>query len=228
MATTPDVPAVTMTVAPASERVQLGSRVDVAVVLDVPDGWHIYWENPGQSGLATDVRLTTRPGVIGPVWPAPTRFTADGLTSYGYSGRTGFVFVVFTDRPGPLVLDAAATWLLCRDICIRGEGAARAALTVAGEAPPPPVSSYRSRLPKPFTGKHTLGSTLNLRLPGPGPFDVFPSVPLEGVWAPSWHEEAGVLVLDATFNAPIPPDARLVITRGDQAFTLTLDPSEPR
>lgn len=218
----PVAPPVTMSVVPAAGRVSVGQALDVAVVLDVPEGWHIYWENPGQSGLATDVRLTTRATVTGPALPAPTRFVTDGLTSYGYHGPTGFVFSVATDASGPVVLDAVATYLLCRDICVRGEASATANVRVVKQAPTPPLSPFRSRVPTPFPGTFTLGSALNLRLPGPGPFDVFPSVPLEAVWTPLWREDAGGLVLEASFSAPIPAGAHLVVTRGAEAFTLTL------
>ena len=221
LAADPVAPPVTMAVVPAARRVGVGVPVDVAVVLDVPDGWHIYWENPGQSGLATDVRLTTTAAVSGPALPAPTRFVTDGLTSYGYHGPTGFLFTVTPEEPGKVELTSTATWLLCRDICVRGEGTAKATLNVVKQAEAPP-SPYRARIPAPFPETFTLGTSLNARLPGPGPFDVFPSVALEGVWTPTWREDAGALVLDATFSGPLPPGAHLVVTRGPDAFTLTL------
>lgn len=229
-------PPVTVTLV-APDRAPAGAPFDVAVVLGVPDGWHIYWENPGQSGLSTD--LAVRAGAAaatGPAWPTPTRFTADGLTSFGYAGPTGFVFTVPASPAGALALVTEGTWLLCRDICVRGEGAATATVRVGGRSEAPdPVAPWRDRLPLPFAssgGIATVGDALTVRLPGPGPFDVFPSAALEGAWTPTVREDGGALAVDATLRAPVPPGAHLVVTRGAgadrRAYTLTVTPEAPR
>lgn len=233
-----EVPPVTIAVE-APERPAAGAPFFAAVVLGVPDGWHIYWENPGQSGLATDVRLQAG-GVPteGPAWPAPTRFTTDGLTSYGYAGPTGFVFTLPAQKAGAVELVAEGTWLLCKDICVRGEGMVRTTMPVgrparAAEPNVDPLASHVARLPVPFAesgGIATVGEALTLRLPGPGPFEVYPSVALEAAWTPSLREEDGALVLEAPLRAPVAPGAYLVVTRGEgpdrRAYTLPVTPPE--
>jgi len=51
-----------------------GSTMTAAIRIQVADGWHIYWRNPGDEvGLKTRVEWTLPPGITaGPIqWPAP-------------------------------------------------------------------------------------------------------------------------------------------------------------
>lgn len=233
-------------VAPAD--VKIGTTVPVAVVLSVPAGWHIYWENPGQSGLATDPRLTEATPmdssapvgrvVTGPRFPTPERFEADGLVNYGYDGETGFVFDVHVPARSKLDLDAEVSWLLCKDVCVPGSGTARATLKIRGpafDAPAKdPVAPYLAALPAPFAESggtvSRAGGQLRVTLPGPGPFDVFPSLTLEAVWAPVVTTSAdGGLLLTSPLPASDPGATHLVVTRGvgpaRRGFTLDLSES---
>jgi DsbC/DsbD-like thiol-disulfide interchange protein len=233
-------------VAPA--QVDAGAPAQLAVVLAVPKGWHIYWENPGQSGLPTDAQLTVTSGapgkappidVTGPRWPVPKRFVTDGLFSYGYEGDTGFVFDVVAPAVDRLVVTADVRWLLCKDLCVTGSGSASATVPVRatkGAAKPSadPVAPYVAALPAPFAQSGGTVSRANGQLrvtvPGPGPVDVFPSTGLEAVWAPvTTPSPDGGLVLVSPF--PAAPDGaplHLVVTRGEGATRrgYTLDLSE--
>jgi len=78
-------------------------RVEVRLLLDLASGaervgvlfrpapgWHLYWPNPGEVGIATDLRWQADGARVGDIeWPAPERFSdaASGLTSYGYEGE---------------------------------------------------------------------------------------------------------------------------------------------
>src|SRR5688572_716189 len=67
-------------------RVAPGQELTVAARLDIEPGWHIYWSNPGESGLPTEVELVAPPGFqVGAVrYPGPNRFESPGeITSYG-------------------------------------------------------------------------------------------------------------------------------------------------
>lgn len=235
-----EAPPVVLRLLPEAPVVAAGAPFEVAVLLDVPAGWHVYWENPGQSGLATEVALRAGGApAAGPRWPAPERHEAEGLLSYVYEGTAGFLFTVSAAPAGPLALEAAASWLLCRERCVRGEGRVSDVVTVAAGAPvgsaaADPLAPYRARLPRPFEesgGTAWQDGALHVRLPGPGPFAVFPTEPLEAAWRPSLREEGGELWLDATLSGPLPPGARLLLRRGTgpaaPAFTLDLDPPSP-
>src|SRR5260221_1843657 len=66
-----------------------GQTTTVALRLKMADGWHTYWQNPGDSGLPTTLAWTLPSGVTtGPIaWPAPYALPAGPLVNYGYEGE---------------------------------------------------------------------------------------------------------------------------------------------
>lgn len=105
----------------------------VGIQMDIREDWHVYWRNPGDSGLPTTIRWEEHPflepGEIH--WPAPRRFDEDGITTYGYSDHVTLLvpFRVRQDtaatqwQPGsvdvkPGTITADMNWLVCKDICI--------------------------------------------------------------------------------------------------------------
>jgi len=58
--------------------------VGVDMVLD--DGWHVYWQNAGDSGLAPKIKWQLPSGIkAGEInWPYPQRLSVGPLTSFGY------------------------------------------------------------------------------------------------------------------------------------------------
>jgi thiol:disulfide interchange protein DsbD len=62
-------------VALAVEAEHAGLRLgagELALRFRMEEGWHIYWRNPGDSGLPPDIKLTLPAGVTAgePRWPA--------------------------------------------------------------------------------------------------------------------------------------------------------------
>ena len=53
-----------------------GQSIWVALELDIRDGWHTYWRNPGDAGQATALTwaLPTGWSASEILWPAPERF----------------------------------------------------------------------------------------------------------------------------------------------------------
>ena len=98
----------------------------LGVWLEPDPGWHLYWRNPGESGLATRLRFEIPDARAGAVsWPAPSSFReslgdpGDTLLTYGYDAPV-LLTVEATldgDRPGR-VARVVADVLLCRDECI--------------------------------------------------------------------------------------------------------------
>ena len=65
-----------------------GGKLRAGVYFELDRGWHIYWRNPGESGLPTQLDWQVEAAQVGPVQlPGPEVFTEGGLTTYGYSGR---------------------------------------------------------------------------------------------------------------------------------------------
>jgi thiol:disulfide interchange protein/DsbC/DsbD-like thiol-disulfide interchange protein len=104
-------------------QVKPGDSFRVGVRFRMDPGWHIYWKNPGDSGLSTDVTWDT-PGVtVGEVrWPFPSTFrTADGfIVTHGYRDEV----LLFAEAQaseqatGSLTLSAAVDALVCEVNCI--------------------------------------------------------------------------------------------------------------
>lgn len=98
----------------------------VALRLAPEKGWHVYWRNPGDSGIPTSIAWTLPQGIsAGEIhWPYPHRESLGELTNYGYGDETLHLIpltVAANAPPGPARLLAQAKWLVCADICIPGE-----------------------------------------------------------------------------------------------------------
>ncbi len=164
---------------------ELGLR-DVAELIAVrhriDPHWHIYWRNPGETGLPTRLSVKTEgvePGEV--LFPAPERFVAEGgQVSFGWDNEV----VLFVPLKSPAsALTIESRWLACKESCVPGRSEATLA---AGEAADDPsLRAMLDRLPRPI-GERLLeptwqreGSTLTLtaKLAGASasaPIDFFP------------------------------------------------------
>ena len=119
-----------------------GQSFDLAVRFDLEEGWHIYWENPGDSGLATVVDWALPENIVaGEIqWPAPKRIFLGDLVNYGY--EEGAVFIVTMQAPkdlklgSELAITADLFWLICKETCLPEEATLDLVLPVAGKAEP--------------------------------------------------------------------------------------------
>lgn len=131
--------------------VHAGQPFNIALRLRPAPGWHTYWRNPGDSGMATTIDWQLPPGFAsGPIqWPLPERISSGPLTSYGYGGE---VLLITEITPPPTLapqqtipVAAKADWLVCREICVPQSAELKLTLTVAdgtaGPAAPDPVSA---------------------------------------------------------------------------------------
>jgi len=99
--------------------------VGLELVLD--DGWHVYWQNPGDSGLTPKIKWALPSGIkAGDIqWPYPERINIGPLTSFGYEHEVLLLVPVSLDgaiqSPSNINLHARVDWLACQDICIPGK-----------------------------------------------------------------------------------------------------------
>jgi len=99
----------------------------IALRLRMPDAWHVYWKNPGDSGLPPTLewRVPDGVGVSAIEWPVPERIVVGPLASFGYEHEVRLpvnVAVAAPLAPGDQVrLAATATWLVCKVDCIPEE-----------------------------------------------------------------------------------------------------------
>lgn len=95
----------------------------LAVAFELDPGWHVYWVNPGDAGMATDIRSDdVRVGA--PRFPAPERFVAPGpIESFGYSDE--LVVLLPFERIDESVVELDAAWLVCKEECVYQEALLR-------------------------------------------------------------------------------------------------------
>ena len=103
----------------STDAVLPGRPVQLALRLQLAPGWHTYWQNPGDAGVAPSLDVTASPGTTigGLEWPVPRKVAEGPLTTYAYTGDVVLPFTA-TREAGPLLLKAHAEWLTCRDICV--------------------------------------------------------------------------------------------------------------
>lgn len=124
------------------DAVRPGEPLQIGLRLQHVAHWHTYWRNPGDSGLPTTLTWTLPAGSqAGEIeWPAPKRLPTGPLVNYGYEGDL-LLPVRYTPptdaSPGStLTLQARATWLVCREVCIPESATLALRLPVAQAHPP--------------------------------------------------------------------------------------------
>lgn len=140
-----------------------GQEFLLAALLDMPEHFHVYWENAGDSGLPTRIAVSGPDGfeIGAPRFPGPERFELPGgFVNYGYEERA----VIFVPVKSPEVIERGASfeftleaeWLVCKTACYLQEGKAslRLAATPIGEQPKRAnagrLEPWKERLPRPF------------------------------------------------------------------------------
>jgi thiol:disulfide interchange protein len=101
-----------------TDAMQPGKSFRVALRLRMTDGWHTYWKNPGDAGVAPE--LTIEGVTQSPIdWPTPRRVAEGPVMTYAYTGEV-LLPVTVTATTG--AIKAHASWLVCKDICVPEEG----------------------------------------------------------------------------------------------------------
>jgi thiol:disulfide interchange protein/DsbC/DsbD-like thiol-disulfide interchange protein len=125
----------------ADEAARPGDTVLAGVRLRMPDGWHTYWQNPGESGTATEIEWSLPAGVTAGAiqWPAPEKLVETDITTYVLHGDA-LLIVPLKLSPsapkGPLTLKAKVRWMECSEMCVLGKAELQATLNI-GDATKP-------------------------------------------------------------------------------------------
>jgi thiol:disulfide interchange protein DsbD len=121
----------TATLVTEVDSVQPGVPFRVGLRLRLADGWHTYWKNPGDAGVAPE--LTIESATASPIdWPTPRRVAEGPVMTYAYTGEV-LLPVTVTTQTG--ILQAHAQWLVCKDICVPEEGDFALTLPIGTTAP---------------------------------------------------------------------------------------------
>jgi thiol:disulfide interchange protein DsbD len=201
-----------------------GQPVDVAIVLESEPGWHTYWRNPGDAGMATSVTWTLPKGwKAGELqWPAPRLFKEKEIATFGYGGTAVLLSRLEGEweRPGgTLAFRATVDFLECREVCLPGTETVTLELAVkhlgAAATNAALFVEARSRLPADATGwlataRWSKDATLVVDVTTP------PSVKIGAAEVRFFPHDAGVIEPSA--------EARLT-ERGKNGYSVELTPA---
>jgi thiol:disulfide interchange protein len=135
-----------------------GDTIWAGVDLKMDAGWHTYWKNPGDSGIATTIKWDLPPGVSAgeTQWPLPEKLPPAEVTTYGYENEVMLLvpLTLATNlAPGPLVLKADVSWLECKEQCVPGSAPVEATLNIGSEtktsADAAAIESWKYKTPRP-------------------------------------------------------------------------------
>ncbi|HSV16307.1 MAG TPA: protein-disulfide reductase DsbD domain-containing protein [Tepidisphaeraceae bacterium] len=123
--------------------IQPGESFRLGVAVKIDPSWHIYWKNPGDSGLPTRVKLDLPAGfTAGEVqFPVPRKLTLPGdIVNYGYEDQTMLIVPVSVAKDVAIGstanLKAKISWLVCQEMCLPGKADVEITLPVAAQAQP--------------------------------------------------------------------------------------------
>lgn len=141
----------------------------------IPDGWHIYWENPGDSGIPTTLQWA---GITAGElhWPAPYRQPMGDLVNYGYS-REVILQVPLKALPAAsgYAVEVKAEWLVCHDICIPESAVLKGTIPGTSTEAADALRKAREAAPVDFPGKASFAADdekIQLTLTPNGAWDV--------------------------------------------------------
>lgn len=107
----------------------------LVVTINHDEGWHTYWKNPGDAGIASTFKFSQETKAY--EWPIPKKYIEAGdILTIGYGGVQHFYF---DEIPG--AIDVQVGVLICKDVCIPGE----AKLKLGAQ-----VNFVANRMAKPF------------------------------------------------------------------------------
>jgi DsbC/DsbD-like thiol-disulfide interchange protein len=218
-----------------------GSTILVGFRLTPNPGWHGYWSNPGDSGIAPSVTWTAPKGVsFGPLLhPAPTLISGDGISSYVHEGPHVLLSRVAIDRavePGAAIpIKARFHWAACTATqCVPLQATFSLDLVACDGAPGSDsgaVHAAKGKLPAQApNGTFSISrDKVELRLPASVKLDprharFFPAVNDRFVTAAALVSKDGAsLRMNAPFRAG--PDAQLagVVTDGQRAYAMVFE-----
>ena len=173
-------------------RASPGSRVHVLAELEIPQGWHIYWLNPGDSGEATRIELHTdpqlEPGI--PQWSAPEeRLVLDGgVVNLAYTHQAAALYAL--DFPNHVSRDidvqVQVDYLICRHLCAPGSVGAELELPVRSwtrrSRSAARIKSWQERMPRPLPSDLAWvwgPEGVSIRVPDAVQVELFPSEAME-------------------------------------------------
>ena len=165
---------------PESAAVDARKPFWVGLLFDLDEGWHIYWQNPGDAGEPPKVQWKLPPGFTSGsiLWPQPLRLGTGSVIDYGYENQvllmTPLLVTPIERSAGsaassmPAIstqaISADVKYIVCREMCIPG----KAHLTLSSPSSAQQSSAKQSSAQQ-FTEWHQLFEQTRAQIPKPAP-----------------------------------------------------------
>ncbi|MGH1404621.1 MAG: protein-disulfide reductase DsbD family protein [Alphaproteobacteria bacterium] len=106
-----------------SGTIEGGKEYVIATEIILEPEWHVYWRNPGDSGLPVRISWDAPEGFeFSEIeWPTPKKITYDFLANYGYYDHVTLLQTVSVPKnigDEEITLTARVDMLVCHEICI--------------------------------------------------------------------------------------------------------------
>jgi len=127
---------VKVALATGAKTVSAGQKINVMVLMEIQPGWHIYYKDPGDTGLPTQVLWELPEGFTAePLqWQPYQRFVESGIKTKGYENKTAISAAIIAPaqlRPGQSArIKATVKWLACKHSCVPGSAVVMLSLPV--------------------------------------------------------------------------------------------------
>ena len=122
--------------------------VHIGIKMDMQEGWHTYWLNPGDSGGAIDIEwiLSDESNVSDVIYPTPHRIPYPPLMTFGYEDQVIFpVDLIVKDLNKDIDITANINFLICADVCIPESAVIKTTLNTIAEDVN--LSKWRDQVP---------------------------------------------------------------------------------
>lgn len=117
----------------------------LGVELEMQPGWHTYYKDPGEAGMATKIEWLLPPGYTAKAlqWAQPSRFDEGGIVTFGYQNQTLISAEIIPPKDLPpgssQIFRAKVKWLACHEICVPGGTELELRLVVSRTNNKPPL-----------------------------------------------------------------------------------------
>ena len=123
-----------------TKSIKPGEPLLIGLRLKMDPQWHVYWKNPGDSGLQPTIAWDLPEGFIAGeiIWPYPQMINVVPLRTYGYENEVFLFSSIQTPAKidvSSIIIKAKVDWLACKLECIPGRAQLQLHLPVSNRVP---------------------------------------------------------------------------------------------